>query len=304
MKTPRVRNIFLILAALAFLFPACKTNAPADRPITANEIEAHIRFLSDDLLEGRLTGTRGVEIAALYQEQYFRLLGLEPAFDGSYRQPFEVKGCLPAIPPSLTIKAGGRTLTLEPGKDFVMRTYREDIPQSIAADLVYVGFGVQAPERDWDDLKGMDVKGKVLLVEINEPGNGPGGLFDGEQDIFPRHSIGDLPDGDVRRRQRHAAHAGSRRCPDPCWRILDHQAGGWWLAQPTGSLQEDRRVRLARHVVPGDQLCKITADAQQVHQQVDVLQRRGGGHRLRQPPALEFVQPGQHARKAAHPPRR
>ncbi len=180
MNASKLRLLILVLAALAFLFPACKADAPADRPITANEIEAHIRFLSDDLLEGRLTGTRGVEIAALYQEQFFRFLGLEPAFDGSYRQHFEVKGCLPAAPPSLAVTTGNRTLTLEPGKDFVMRTYREDIPQSVAADLVYVGFGVQAPERDWDDLKGMDVKGKVLLVEINEPGNAPGGLFDGE----------------------------------------------------------------------------------------------------------------------------
>lgn len=181
MKTHRMLNTFIFLAALALLAPACKPGEPdAARPITPNEIEAHIRFLSDDLLEGRLTGTRGVEIAALYQEQYFRMLGLEPVFDGSYRQHFEVRGCLADGPPFLAFKAGGKIVSLSPGEDFVMRTYREDVPAVITAEPVYVGFGIQAPEREWDDLKGLDVKGKVLLVEVNEPGNVPGGIFDGE----------------------------------------------------------------------------------------------------------------------------
>ncbi|MBN1938423.1 MAG: hypothetical protein JW843_02485, partial [Candidatus Aminicenantes bacterium] len=68
MKISGGRNLYLAFAALALLIPACTPGEPAAaRPITPNEIEAHIRFLSDDLLEGRLTGTRGVEIAALYQ---------------------------------------------------------------------------------------------------------------------------------------------------------------------------------------------------------------------------------------------
>jgi hypothetical protein len=136
MKKSRGRNYILALAAAAFLFPACKAEPPADRPITSDEIEAHIRFLADDLLEGRATGTRGVEIAALYQEQYFRLLGLEPAFNGSYRQDFEVRGCSPDPKPALRVKTGGQILSFEPGKDFVVKSFREDAPSPVSGELV------------------------------------------------------------------------------------------------------------------------------------------------------------------------
>jgi len=180
MKISRSTFIFLVLAGIALVGLSCLSKAPAARPITPSEIEEHIKYLSDDRLEGRLTGTRGVEMAAAYQEQYFRLLGLEPAFGESFRQNFEVRGYMPDPNPALSVKIGGRALVLEPMKDFVARTSREDVPSPIRSELVYVGYGIQAPEREWDDLKGMDVKGKVLLVEINEPGNAPGGLFDGE----------------------------------------------------------------------------------------------------------------------------
>ena len=179
----RAKTAFFLLAAaaLAAALPACRTDASAPRPITPAEIEAHIRFLSDDLLEGRALGGRGIEIAALYQEQVFRGLGLEPAFPGgSYRQTFEARECAPDPKPSLSVAAGGVNVSLEPREEFVVNFYREDAPPSVSGELVYAGYGIQAPERDWDDLKGMDLAGKVLLVEINEPGNVPGGLFDGE----------------------------------------------------------------------------------------------------------------------------
>ncbi|MDD8009652.1 MAG: M28 family peptidase [Acidobacteriota bacterium] len=179
----RAKTAFFLLAAaaLAAALPACRTETPAPRPITPAEIEAHIRFLSDDLLEGRALGGRGIEIAALYQEQVFRGLGLEPAFpDGSYRQTFEARECAPDPKPALSVKAGSVNVSLEPLEEFVVNSYREDAPFRVSGELVYAGYGIQAPERDWDDLKGMDLAGKVLLVEINEPGNVPGGLFDGE----------------------------------------------------------------------------------------------------------------------------
>ena len=173
-------RVLLLGVVISAVIPACKPAGSADRGITPAEIEAHIRFLSDDLLEGRALGSRGIEIAALYQEQHFRRIGLEPAFDGSYRQSFEVRECAPDPNPVMRIAAGGKTVSLQPSKEFVVNSYREDAPLRVSGELVYVGFGVQAPEREWDDLKGMDVAGKILLVEINEPGNVPGGIFDGE----------------------------------------------------------------------------------------------------------------------------
>ena len=172
----------LLLVAIFFTvaMQAVPAETPPDRPITPAEIEAHIRFLSDDLLEGRAVGGRGIEIAALYQEAYFRALGLEPAFAGSFRQAFEVRGSKPDPNPSLTFTENGKTVSLHPAEDFIMQSFREDAPARVSDELVYAGYGIQAPERGWDDLKGMDVARKILLVEINEPGNVPGGIFDGE----------------------------------------------------------------------------------------------------------------------------
>jgi Zn-dependent M28 family amino/carboxypeptidase len=180
MTRAKIRILLFSAAVFSTVIPACKPGVPADRPITPAEIEAHIRFLSDDLLEGRALGGRGIEIAALYQEQYFRQIGLEPAFAGGYRQSFEARECAPDPNPIMRFEAGGKNVSLRPSKDFVVNSYREDAPSFVSGELVYVGFGVQAPEREWDDLKGRDVAGKVLLVEINEPGNAPGGIFDGE----------------------------------------------------------------------------------------------------------------------------
>jgi len=149
-------------------------------PITVKELESHIRYLSNDLLEGRAVGTKGIEMAARYQEDYFKTMGLEPAFGPSFRQIFPLKGSKPDPQASLEFVASGVAITPVPWDEFVIRTERDDAPAEAAGDLVYCGFLVQAPERNWDDIKGMDLTGKVLLVEINEPGNYPGGVFDGE----------------------------------------------------------------------------------------------------------------------------
>jgi Zn-dependent M28 family amino/carboxypeptidase len=149
-------------------------------PVTAAEIEAHIRYLSDDLLEGRAVGSEGIDRAARYHEDYFASMGLEPAFAGSYRQTFPLRGSRPD--PEARLGISGPDVALAPalGDEFVVRTEREDAPAAASGELVYAGFLVQAPERDWDDVKGADLAGKVLLVEVNEPGNRPGGSFDGE----------------------------------------------------------------------------------------------------------------------------
>jgi Zn-dependent M28 family amino/carboxypeptidase len=177
-----VRKVFsglLTLGLLAGLW-SCQGSSDRMEPITVREIESHIRYLSDDLLEGRAVGTKGIEMAARYQEDYFRTMGLEPAFGASYRQTFPLRGSKPDPAASLEFVAPAVTITPVPGDEFVIRTEREDAPAEAAGDLVYCGYLVQAPERNWDDIKGMDLTGKVLLVEVNEPGNRPGGVFDGE----------------------------------------------------------------------------------------------------------------------------
>jgi len=171
--------IFYLLICFLFMTVGCNRSIPV-REITVDEIEAHIRFLSDDLLEGRAVGSKGLAFAALYQENIFRSLGLEPAFSSSYRQPFLLKGSLPDKNASLEVFSSNESFPLKIHEDFVVGSQREDSPAGVEGELVYCGFLIQALERNWDDIKNEDLKGKVLLVEVNEPGNYPGGNFDGE----------------------------------------------------------------------------------------------------------------------------
>lgn len=159
---------------------SCQGSSDRMVPVTTDELAAHIRYLSSDQLEGRAVGTKGIELAARYHEDYFRTMGLEPAFPSGYRQTFPLKGSRPD--PQAALAIGGPEAVLAPvlWDDFVIRTEREDAPAEASGELVYCGYLVQAPERNWDDIKGVDLTGKVLLVEINEPGNRPGGVFDGE----------------------------------------------------------------------------------------------------------------------------
>lgn len=171
-------GLYLLIGMFAGLW-GCRPPAETGE-ITPAEIEAHIRFLADDLLEGRAVGSRGHELAVLYQENHFRGLGLEPAFGGGYRQSFFLKAALPDEKASVEVFSERGSFSLSNQEHFVINSAREDVPDGVEGEFVYAGFLIQAPERDWDDLKEKDVKGKVLLVEINEPGNEAGGIFDGE----------------------------------------------------------------------------------------------------------------------------
>lgn len=166
-----------LLPLLAFLL---LTVSPLWAQEPEEKVEAHIRFLADDLTEGRSLGSKGLDIAALYFESQFRRLGLKPPFDGSYRQPFTLVGSKPDPEARLEFQsAGGSILKGDYGNNFVLFSYRQDAEPVISGELVYAGYLIDAPERQWDDLKGVDLKDKVLLVEVNEPENRPGGRFDG-----------------------------------------------------------------------------------------------------------------------------
>lgn len=146
--------------------------------MSVQELEAHIRFLADPRTEGRGLGSEGLELAALYLESQFREAGLKPAFAGSYRQPFELLGSTPDAQAKLEIPG---TKDLLYGEDFVVFSNHQDMDGALSGELVYGGYLIQAPERDWDDIEGVDLKDKILLVEVNEPGNVEGGIFEGPQ---------------------------------------------------------------------------------------------------------------------------
>jgi len=153
----------------------------AMQAIKPENVETHVRFLSSDLLEGRGTGQRGGDIAAEYIAAQFALYGLKPAGDkGTYMQKVPMVGITPAgdtrfafIPPT------GQPKDLKLLDEYVAYDQTQQPASDIDAEIVYVGYGIVAPEYNWDDYKGVDVKGKVLLMLVNQPTDDPK-LFHGK----------------------------------------------------------------------------------------------------------------------------
>jgi Zn-dependent M28 family amino/carboxypeptidase len=142
-------------------------------------MDAHLRYLADDLLEGRGPGTRGGTLAAKYIAAQFEALGLEPAGpDGSFFQPVALVGMKPA--PEFSWGANGQTRSLTFGDDFVAWAETPDSAVRVSgAEVVFVGYGIQAPEWRWDDYRGLDARGKVLLMLVNDPGLQDSTIFQG-----------------------------------------------------------------------------------------------------------------------------
>jgi Zn-dependent M28 family amino/carboxypeptidase len=154
--------------------------------IDPERIRAHVRFLSHDLLEGRGTGQRGGDIAAQYMATQFALYGLKPAGDnGSYMQKVPLVGVttLPDTTYSV-VPQHGDTLNFKFLDDWVGFDETQQTSSDIDADIVFVGYGIEAPEYKWDDYKGADVKGKVLLMLVNEPPSDDPNFFKGKALTF------------------------------------------------------------------------------------------------------------------------
>jgi Zn-dependent M28 family amino/carboxypeptidase len=150
--------------------------------INPEHIRWHVRYLSHDLLEGRGTGQRGGDIAAEYIATQFAEYGLKPAGDnGSYLQKVPLVGVttLPETQFALVPKHGG-SVSLKPLDDYVAYDQTQQAQSDVDAEIVYVGYGIEAPEYNWDDYKGVDVRGKVLLMLVNEPPSDDPKFFKGQ----------------------------------------------------------------------------------------------------------------------------
>jgi Zn-dependent M28 family amino/carboxypeptidase len=150
--------------------------------ITPEHIRWHVRYLSHDLLEGRGTGQRGGDIAAEYMATQFAEYGLKPAGDhGTYMQKVPLVGIttLPETQFSLVPKQG-EAMNLKPLDEYVAYDHTQQAQSDVDADIVFVGYGIDAPEYNWDDYKGMDVRGKILLMLVNEPPSDDPKFFKGK----------------------------------------------------------------------------------------------------------------------------
>ena len=145
-------------------------------------IRANVWFLSHDLLEGRGTGQRGGDIAAGYIAAQFWQYGLKPAGEnGTFMQKVPLVGITPAPETAFQFVAGrGDAIHLKPLDEYVAYDQTQRASDDIDADVVYVGYGIEAPEYQWDDYKGADVRGKVLLMLVNEPPSDDPGFFKGQ----------------------------------------------------------------------------------------------------------------------------
>ncbi len=191
----RTRACILILA-LASAFARAQPPAAPDVPglppaaraaaasIDSEKIRAHVRFLSLDLLEGRGPGTRGDQLAAEYIATQFALDGLEPAGDNyTYFQRvplFAVHTLEDKTKFSFAPQNGGQPVELQYGTDIVSKDQTGQASAEIDAPIVFVGYGIHAPEYQWDDYAGVDLKGKVALVIVNEPPSDDEKFFKGK----------------------------------------------------------------------------------------------------------------------------
>jgi Zn-dependent M28 family amino/carboxypeptidase len=161
--------LFRTSAASLLLAAAGAAHAQSAPPVAEAPLRAHLSFLADDLLEGRGTGQRGGELTVRYLETQAAVLGLKPLADGGYRQKVELVGqkTLPAS--QLRFVAGGRVLLATFGQDVVFGNANGNAATRVSAPLVFVGYGIDAPDERWNDFLGADVKGKVLVAMVNDP---------------------------------------------------------------------------------------------------------------------------------------
>jgi Zn-dependent M28 family amino/carboxypeptidase len=170
--------IVLVILAFAAFAQTTSTAVPADvqrglNQFNADAIKAHVRFLSSDLLEGRGPGTRGDDLAMQYIAAQFEALGLKPAGDnGSYIQRVPLIGiATDAANTSLGFTKNGTNVVgpLKLATDFVGQDKTQVPTDTIDSDVVFVGHGVVAPEYKWDDYKGLDTRGKTLVMLVDDP---------------------------------------------------------------------------------------------------------------------------------------
>ena len=172
-----MKKVFHISLVLILTVAACSVLASEKKQgyhqptFTEAEYKAHLKFLADDLCEGRGPGTRGGAIAAAYIAAQFEAVGLQPISEETgYYQNIPLVGITTRQETgSFVLSAGGQSVSYTMVDDVVINSEQTIDKVSIDEDLLFVGYGIVAPEFDWDDYKGVDCKDRVLLMLVNDP---------------------------------------------------------------------------------------------------------------------------------------
>lgn len=171
MKNKILLSSIAISVAIAFPVLAADKNRASKVPaVEEAPLRAHLALLSSDLFEGRGTGQRGGDLTVQYLESQSQVIGLKPGNGNSYRQLVKIAG-VKALPQqsNLQLIAGGTPLAIEFGNDWVWAPGDVQASHQFDTDIVFVGYGISAPEEKWDDYKGQDVRGKLLVMMVNDP---------------------------------------------------------------------------------------------------------------------------------------
>jgi Zn-dependent M28 family amino/carboxypeptidase len=176
-----------MLLFIISIFTGCKFEnnniSTALESITVNDLEKHISVLASDDFRGRFPATAGEEKTINYLAEEFKKTGLKPANNGSYFQEVPLVKIIPDTSMSLDISGGKSRISLKYPDDFIGNT--SQITDNIKIDnseIIFVGYGINAPEYNWNDYAGLDVKGKTVLMLVNDPGYATGDttLFTGK----------------------------------------------------------------------------------------------------------------------------
>lgn len=188
-------GLLVVVAACGLVVAACagssdsepagnggggQAQAPGPAPATAiskmpqmqaERLLEHTKALSADAFEGRAPGTKGEELTVQYLVEQFKALGLQPGNpDGTYVQKVPLVGITATNTQPLTVTKGSEKKTFKWGEEVVAWTkHVADTAAIRSSELIFVGYGVDAPEFDWDDFKDVDVKGKTLVILVNDP---------------------------------------------------------------------------------------------------------------------------------------
>ena len=178
------RRFYAPTIALAVCSLSCQGDpapSPGEPSLSGHRISAHVKFLSSDALGGRGPATPGETLTTEYIATQFALAGLKPGGDdGSYFQKVPLVGVQSLPETDLFWEGKGEKLRMDWLESYVAVNHRQRADQTIDAEAIYVGHGIVAPEFDWDDYKGVDVRGKVVVLFTNEPRSDDPAFFGGK----------------------------------------------------------------------------------------------------------------------------
>jgi Zn-dependent M28 family amino/carboxypeptidase len=166
--------LILLMVLVVFSFLCSSTLEERIKNISKSEMQSTVEFLAHDLVEGRKPGTRGGDLAELYIMSLFKFLDLKPGINDLYLQRFDLKGFdLESL--EVTINS----IPLSFPEDIVGTYTRESAEFNLEGDLVFIGFGIKADLWNWDDYKNVDVRNKIVVTRVNDPGMYNPDIFEG-----------------------------------------------------------------------------------------------------------------------------